>query len=371
MFGVDYMADWQARIDAGVRGAFRWWFDELAFFVPEELRRWIASLQSRLLLVIDGTGAFLAYETGDHRETLGRIDLQAGQPATVQRLLAAALPGRPAGAADVVVCLPAELALRTTVSLPLAAERNLAEVVGFEFERLVPFKRESVYYAHRILSRNKVNRTLQVELTVLPRDDAQEISQRAQRLGLQVAGLEVAGSNPGAAAAVLLHGNDRPVAHPRARLAIVGLSAITLLLAIACVVIPFLRADNALAALNAQVAEARREAGTSLDLQKQIDAEIQDQKFLSNRKRQTPTVTELLDTITRLTPDDTWLTELQIANGEVHLIGASGSATALLGFVDQSRVFRNAAFRSSITQDTRLNRERFDIGAKIAPREGQ
>ena len=34
MFGVDYMMDWQARIDSGLRGGLRWWLDELAFFVP-------------------------------------------------------------------------------------------------------------------------------------------------------------------------------------------------------------------------------------------------------------------------------------------------------------------------------------------------
>lgn len=371
MFRVDTMLDWQARIDAGLRGALRWWLDELAFFVPEELRRWIASLRSRVLLIIDDTGAFLAYETGDEREQLGRIDLQSGQPATVHRLLASTPQGRRSETADVVICLPAQRALRTTVSLPLAAERNLDEVVGFEFERLVPFKHDAVYYAHRILSRNKVTRTMQVELTVVPRTDAEELSQLAQRVGLQVVGLEVAGaSTDPRASAVLLHGDDRPTTHPRARLAIMALSGVAALLAIACVAVPFMRANSTLDRLTTQVAEARREADASLNLQKQIDAEIQDQQFLINRKRQFPTFTELLDTITRLTPDDTWLTELQVASGEIHLIGASGSATTLLGLVDQSPSFRNAAFRSSITQDSRINRERFDIGAKIAPREG-
>jgi general secretion pathway protein L len=371
MLRVDYMLDWQARIDAGLRGALRWWLDELAFFVPEELRRWVASLRSRVLLVVDDTGTFLAYETGDHREPLGRVDLQSGQAAAVRRMLASTPQGRSSDAAHVVLCLPASRALRTVVALPLAAERNLEEVVGFEFERLVPFKRDAVYYAHRILSRNKVARTIQVELTVVPRSDAQEISQLAQRTGLQVVGLEVAGPHSTAAdSAVLLHGSDRPAAHPRARLAIAALGGLTVLLAVAAVAIPFLRASNTVSTLTAQVAEARREAEASLNLQKQIDAEIQDQQFLVNRKRQYPTVTELLDTITKLTPDDTWLTELQVASGEVHLIGASGSATALLGLVDQSPSFRNAAFRSSITQDSKINRERFDIAARIAPREG-
>jgi hypothetical protein len=39
--------------------------------------------------------------------------------------------------------------------------------------------------------------------------------------------------------------------------------------------------------------------------------------------------------------------------------------------IDQSQAFRNAAFQSSIVQDSRLNRERFDITARIAERAGE
>jgi general secretion pathway protein L len=371
MFRVDHMFGWQARLDSGLRAAMRWWLDELASLVPEELRRRAANLRSRLLLVVDNSGAYLAAETGARRSALGRVDLHAGDPETVRRLIAAAPQGGRNIAAEVVVCLPTERALRTSVALPLAAERNLDQVLGFEFERLVPFKREDVYYAHHIVSRNKTARSLQVELTVVPRLDVQEILRQMRRLDLHVAGIEVAAARPPFTAShIPLDEHDRPTTHPRTRLATLGLGTLAVLLAIACIVIPFVRANSALDALTSQVADAKREAETSLSLQKQIDAQIQDQQFLVNRKRQTPTMTELLDIVTRLTPDDTWLTELQVAGAEIHLIGASSSATTLLGLVDQSPSFRNAAFRSSITQDSKIDRERFDIAARIAPREG-
>jgi general secretion pathway protein L len=79
-------------------------------------------------------------------------------------------------------------------------------------------------------------------------------------------------------------------------------------------------------------------------------------------------VTELLDALTRLAPDDAWLTELQITGSDIRLTGAASSATALLGLIEQSVSFRNAAFRSPVVQDSRLGRERFDLGAQIAPR---
>jgi hypothetical protein len=45
--------------------------------------------------------------------------------------------------------LDARRALRPTALLPLAAERKLAQVIGFESERLVPFKPSEIYFAYR------------------------------------------------------------------------------------------------------------------------------------------------------------------------------------------------------------------------------
>ncbi len=369
MLRVDRILDWQSGIEPVLRGALRWWFGELASFVPGELRRRVARLRSRMLLIVDPFGSSLLCETGDERQPLGPVDLNSAQ--TVKQALAAAPQGWTDRPANVVVCLPAGRALRTSVALPLAAERNLDQVVGFEIERLVPFKRDEAYCAHRVVARDKAARNLQVELTVVPRAEIDAIAQSARRVGLHAVALEIAGATQADPPALIaLEGNARPTTHSQGRIAIAALGILAVLLAITCIAIPFMRAQHARDVLTGQVAEARREADTSLELQKQIEAQVQDQNFLITRRRQMPTVTELLDTITRLTPDDTWLTELQITASEVHLIGASTSATALLGLVDQSKSFRNAAFRSSITQDSRLNRERFDISARIAPRAG-
>ncbi len=368
MFRVDRILGRQGGIEPALRGALRWWLGELANFVPDEVKRQVASLRSRLLLIADQFGTSLVCEVGDERQPLGPVDLSSAE--TVEQALGSAPPGWAARASSVVLCVPASRALRTTVTLPLAAERNLDQVVGFELERLVPFKRDESYYAHRVLGRSKAARTLQIELTVVPRAEIDAITRSAQQVGLHTVGIEIAGvKHADPAAFIPLEGAARPAAHTYARMALGAHGTVVALLAVACIAVPFFRATSAREELTAQVAEARREAETSLNLQKQIDAQVQDQTFLINRRRQMPTVTELLDTITRLTPDDTWLTELQITANEVHLIGASTSATALLGLVDQSPSFRNAAFRSSITQDSKLNRERFDISARIAPRE--
>ena len=79
-------------------------------------------------------------------------------------------------------------------------------------------------------------------------------------------------------------------------------------------------------------------------------------------------MTELLATLTQLLPDDSYLTELDVKGDTVKMIGLTGSATALLAAIAKSPSFRDASFESSITRDTKTNRERFDIGAHIAKR---
>ena len=110
---------------------------------------------------------------------------------------------------------------------------------------------------------------------------------------------------------------------------------------------------------------ARQEADASAKLQTAIDGETHDQSFVVDRKKSRLTVTELLASLTHILPDDVWLTELQIDGDSVLVAGFAASATAVLGLIDQSPILSNATFRSSVTQDAQLNRERFDISAQL------
>ncbi len=343
------------RLEPVLQNALRWWLGELASFVPAGLRHRVAALRSRYVLVSDDTGLSLWRETGREREAMGRIH-QRPRLANQHPL-------------DVVLRMPVEKALRIAAPLPLAAERNLDQVVDFEFERLLPFRRNEAYYTHRIIARDKIARSLQIELTALPRSEIDVSVQAAARAAFHVSAVEIPAVEPGDTSSfIAIEKGGQTGAVSRGRLVLTALAAIVLILAAAAIALPCLRAEERLDQLTAELATARREAELGAKLQNQIDAHLHDQHFLVDRRQRLPAVTELLDALTRLTPDDAWLTELQITGSDVRLTGAANSATALLGLVEQSTSFRNAAFRSPVVQDSRLGRERFDLGAQIAPR---
>lgn len=349
---------WPVHIEQVLQSALRWWLGELASFVPAALRDRVAGLRSRYVITGDDAGLSLWRENGREREAMGRVHQRARLGNQHPR--------------DVVLRIAAENALRIAAPLPLAAERNLDQVVGFEFERLLPFRRNEAYYTHRTLARDKANRTLQIELTALPRSEIDGTVQAAARAGLHVTAIEIPAAVSGDAPSLIaLEKSGEAGTASRGRLVLAALAAIVLILGAAAIALPFWHAENRLDQLTAELATARHEAELNTKLQNQIDARLRDQHFLIDRRLHTSTVTELLDALTRLTPDDTWLTELQVTGSDIRLTGASSSATALLGLIEQSASFRNAAFRSPVVQDSRLGRERFDLGAQIAPRDAK
>ena len=318
------------------------------------------------MLIVDAASDNLIQETGNRRRSLGRIDFDAPGDRRMFAGLPRARKGKPV---PVVLRLDGHHALRTTATLPLAAERNLTQVIGFEFERLVPFKRSEVYYTHHITTRDKAAQTIGVELTVVPHAELATIVDTLPRWGLQAAELQITGASADAPPTMIAVANESRVERGQSsRPIVLGLGLVAALLAITCLAIPLWQANTTIDELNAQVADARHQAETGADLQKQIDSESHDQQFLIDRKHASPTVTELLATLTQLLPDDTFLTELDVKGDEVRLVGVTGSATALLALIAKSPSFRDAAFESSITQDAKTNRERFDIGAHIAKR---
>jgi general secretion pathway protein L len=360
--------EWLAQLGATVGAALRWWVGELAGLVPGWVRRSFANGRSRLVLILQDDSAMLAYDTAEGTEVLGRFAPGSGQVAEMQQFLASSLRGN-RSAEYVVIRLPADQALRSQMLLPAAAARNLDQVVAFEFERHTPFRREDVYFTHRVLRRDTALRRLHIELTSVPRAVVEDALRLAQQIGLRVEGVEVAGTEAAPAVSANLLPEDQRRARRRiSDLALGGSMVLALSLAIVAVAIPLIQATSAERALSRRVDEAKRQAEASLQLQKEIDAEALDSSFLIVRRHQTPTVSELLDALTRLVPDDTWLTDLKVTASSVQLTGYANSATTLLRLLDTTAGFSEAAFGSSVTQDPKLNREQFFITAKIMPR---
>jgi general secretion pathway protein L len=88
---------------------------------------------------------------------------------------------------------------------------------------------------------------------------------------------------------------------------------------------------------------------------------------LKQRKHEDAASVLVLETLSRLLPDDTYVTELRIDGNKMQLIGITQDAPALIGILEQSSQFKSATFFAPTTRGANDPGERFHIEAHIKP----
>src|ERR1051325_1279931 len=130
---------------------FRWWFGQLSELLPERWRGAASGGGDALLIGpagphCDSTEAVVVSLRRKGRETpLGRFPLAASGLSDIPR---------PAGKPTVLRVGDSDV-LGRSLSLPLAAERQLDQVLAFEMDRETPFKPDELFWTHRIDRRDR------------------------------------------------------------------------------------------------------------------------------------------------------------------------------------------------------------------------
>jgi general secretion pathway protein L len=356
-----------------LRRFLQWWLGELVALVPERLRRRLRRTSDTLVFVRGDADARVYLQTRQDLAPLGRLDVRS-EARPVERLrtmLEARGLARAAYAGRLAVCIriPAAKAARTVAELPLAAEENLDDVVSFELSRHTPFSAEQAVFSYRVLSRDMTARRLRVEFMVVPHPIFQQFMTFAHELDIEPDRVDVAEPNSDLPAS----GNLIPakaMAGPRgADVLTYALAAAVVCLAIAAVYLPVHAAQQRAELAQRRLVGLKTSVEAVAKVQKEIEAMRGENNFLVDRKRERPSVSELLFDTTRILPDDTWLQDWQINGGQVQLTGFSRSASALVPLLEQSQIVRGTTFRSPVTQDPQSGRERFNIAADIIGKE--
>lgn len=342
-----------------------WWLGELAACLPAGLRQRLTAKPVRLVVLLRDDRATLLLEDGGEPDRLGSLDLASGSDAgqRLRAILSArGLPGPVASKVETCIRIPAAKVLRTTLDLPLAAERNLDEVVSFELDRHTPFRADQVFCTARVLRRSTAAQRLDVEIMLVPRPVADEAIAAARQLGLDPVRLDVAeDEGMRSVSGNLLPANSvlsrqRPFRRVTAALAFAAAA-----LAVVAVYLPIARLHQDAAAASRDVAAVKAAAA----LQREIADLRKEQRFLVDRKQQMPSVSQLLLETTRILPDDTSLSAWQVSGAEIQLGGTTRSAASLIGLLEQSHKFHDTTFRIPVTQDPVTGRETFYIVARI------
>ena len=344
-----------------LREFFAWWCAQLADLLPQELRR--SALGAGDALVItpigplgQGVKAVAVDQRHNGKESpLGHFALGAVGMADLPRMAGKTTVLR-LGEADV---------LGKTVSLPLAAERELDQALAFEMDRETPFAAEELYWNHRVIGADRQNGRLAVRLSLIPKANLDPLLTDLAEAGIRPRRLEIAdGADKGTY--LPLNGDGTRRQHPSHRL-LWPAAVCCAVLAMAAVVTPFLRQELTLASLNSQVVVTRAAAAEADALRQEIDRLSGSAGFIESERDKAGRPLVVLAATTRILPDDTYLTEMELRQRKLTLSGRSAGAARLIGPLAADPEFRNPGFSAPVTRLEALRAELFTINAEVRP----
>lgn len=358
---------WRAKLAA----FWRWWTGELAQLVPERF----AQLRgmARVPVVELGGDEIILVEPKAAVTPETRVDLASLDEPRCGQAVRALLERAGETRLRATLCLAAAEALVRRVTMPAATEENLAQVIAFEMDRLTPFRAEEVYFDQRVIARDAARGQVSVQLAVARRDVVDARVEKLRSLGVSVQGVTVR-EEIGRSAALDLLPSEQHGERESARERLVNRSLIgaTLVLLAVALLLPVWQKREAVIALHPLLGKAKQEAEATDSLARELERQVADYNFLLARKHGASPVLALIEEVSRILPDNTWLQQMDVKTTgktrEVQLSGETVSSSKLIELLEQSPLLQNATTRGSVVRGATPGTERFTIAAEARAR---
>lgn len=334
--------------------ASQWWVDGLLGCLPRWLRTLFIGKAQCLIIQPHADGVLVwrsvqgvaAAATHYPWATLTRKQIKIGR------------------SVPLVLQMAAAQALSKELTLPLAAAANLHQVLGYEMDRITPFKASQLYYDALLLEQQPAQKRIRLRLSALPRRAVDTHLETLAALGIHPDVLQIVGES---SALNLLPLERRPRRGVWSKRLLRLLATLGLALTLAAALLPLWQQRSIVIGLQKKVDVLQRESGQVLALREQLEKAAVAAQFLTEKKQNRPPTVELMRELTAILPDHSWLERLQMKGDHLQLIGQSASAPALLSIIEGSRWLNSPAFVSPVTNDRRTGKDRFVLEAKIAP----
>jgi general secretion pathway protein L len=272
------------------------------------------------------------------------------------------------GARADVALRPDRFLLRP-LELPQKAGEFLDGIVRAQIDRLTPWSAQDAAYgwqAPRSLGADRIAVTVVATARTLVIPYVQALT----ALGAQAVTISTRVPGPDAAAApirVFAHTVSGALDVARVRRAVIALLVLALLAAGVSLVASTVVTANLSARqdeLARRIAERRAAIRTGRE---RADVANTPQRMLERRKYESPATVLVLDALSQLLPDHTYVIELRIESDQVRVTGITRDAPGLIRLIEQNPMFSRATFFAPTTRSPSDPGERFHIEAHIEP----
>ena len=333
-----------------------WWGGQLRELMPT---RWLSQPGAADALIADvsvpGVLAMRRRRRGVEQRLAEVHGDDAGAPG-----LRAAVGGRPRGE-PVLLRVPPSCVLERAVSLPLAAERDLGRVLGYEMERLTPFTAAELVWDHAILLRDRARGRINLRLTMVPRAAVAQAVAMLRSLGVAPAALEAAMPDGLRLLKLMQEGRAaRPWLSTGSLALAVGVLALIVLAS------PFLRQALRLSELHGQLETMAPRIAQVDVLRRRIAGTTAGGDAVAAETRRVGDTLEALAALTEVLPDDSYLTEFTMRERKITMAGLGASAPKLISGLSADPRVKNPAFTAPVTKSETNHLDVFAIRAELA-----
>ena len=324
---------------------FSWWLARMSELLPDD---WIRSAsRSRDGVVVD---------VSDGRNVT--VSIRRGGQLSPFSLGATA---RQTGRTTIMVQPPASAVLVKHHSVPSAPRRQLDQILRHELARITPFPAEDLFWCWEGNGKPENDARIQVVLTIVPR-----IAVAPALAALDTVGLKPDFIETGPSASPRLLPVQAGMKRSGGTLLIralactgAGLAALALALPLALQTYDLYRTDAAIQELQPAMSQidALRRSSAAGDAGRDI---------LNKETERTGDVLQTLAAVTRILPDDTYLTDFALRERQMTLSGRSASAPRLITGLSADPAIRNTAFAAPVTRIEGATNDVFSIKAEVA-----
>jgi len=264
----------------------------------------------------------------------------------------------------VSLIIPDEHFLAKKMAFPKAASSNLREVLSFEMSRKTPFTPEQTYFDYLLNEKNEDLDKVHLELFLVPRDRVDSVLSELNTWGVELNSIRSV-SQYDNSRLNLLSPEKRHQDNAHSDNALLILVATTCLLLVALLFAPIIKQQKGLTLLETEIVQQRKTAMRLQALRQDKEKILGQLQFLKNKRANEISSLKLIDEVTQIIPDDTWLTRFVMKAGELQLQGESSNASSLIQTLDSSAYFTKVQFRSPVTQNRSTGKDKFHLSAKF------
>lgn len=341
-----------------------WWWDGLLLALPERWRRGLRPVPD--IVTVEAHEDLLAFKLYDG----------AGRRLREERAVTAGAEAEQAGInlwlenhennIDLILLVPPDRQLEKRLTYPAASEKDLRAILGHEMDRQTPFTESQVYFDYTVTRKDRHSGKIHVHLHLVLRKTLDELLETLGFL-LRKPDAVTTGMDGCTAGIDFMPESERQAGDKfdnHFKLTVL----LSIILLVAALYTPLLRYGAITEQLENEVGKHRTQAMHAQSLIDRKQGILARANFLAEQDRYQVPFIRLLHELTRCLPDDTWITQFVISEGEIQFRGESLAATSVIRLIEQSDYFENAEFRSPVIKSAGGPKEQFHVAAHLAMR---